>query len=116
MACLHIAQVSAGIIGVGQGLDDLSFPAEMACPHIAQGSAGIIGGQGLDGLSLPDEMACPHIPQGSTYLIRFHHLLCHRKDGLDVALGKFVCQLAHGWVVLEREDSLSDKPSRTRPG
>jgi hypothetical protein len=61
-------------------------------------------------------MACPHIAQGSAYLIRFHHLLCHRKDGLDVALGKFVCQLTHGWVVLERGDSLSDKPSRTRSG
>lgn len=30
-----------------------------------------------------------------SYLIGFHHLLCHCKDGLDVALGKFVGQLAH---------------------
>lgn len=66
-------------------------------------------------MSRPSEVAWRHIAQGSAYLIGFHHLLRHREDGLDVALGKFVRQLAHGGVVLERGDSLSDEPSRTRP-
>lgn len=50
-----------------------------------------------------------------TYLVGFHHPLGHGEDGLDVALGQFVRQLADRRVVLDGRRPVTPAPGWNQP-